>query len=204
MSGPRVPPLPAEEWGDAERAALRAWIGDAADRYFTGGPDAPPLPNVLGTLMRHPRLAAPWLVYNGVLLGEPTIDPRLRELMILRVAWRTRSEYEWVQHVRLGRGLGITDSEIAAITGASTHDWSPLERDLLHATDELLDNARITDATWAGLASRLDARELVEVVFVVGTYACLAMAFNSFGIELDPDLVDYPAPPMPRPEEPIT
>ena len=38
------------------------------------------------------------------------------------------------------------------------------------------------------LAEELDQPQLVELVFVIGTYTCLAMAFNSFELELDPDL----------------
>jgi 4-carboxymuconolactone decarboxylase len=36
----------------------------------------------------------------------------------------------------------------------------------------------------------------VEVVFVAGTYSCLAMVFNSFGLELDAglDAGDVPLP----------
>jgi hypothetical protein len=42
----------------------------------------------------------------------------------------------------------------------------------------------------------------MELVFVVGTYVCLSMAFQSFGIRLDPELVDYPAPTIPsRPSQ---
>ena len=35
---------------------------------------------------------------------------------------------------------------------------------------------------------------LVELVFVVGTYTGLAMAFNSFGLELDADLASAVLP----------
>lgn len=198
----RIQPLPVAEWGDGETAALRAYIGDAGvERFLSGGPDAPRMPNVLGTLIRHPALASRWLPYNDVLLNRGSIDPRLRELVILRVAWKTRSEYEWVQHVRLGRGLGITDAEIDAITGASTDAWTEHEADLLAATDELLDRHRVADATWARLAAHLDEVQLMELVFVVGTYTCLSMAFQSFGIQLDPELVDYPAPRVPARED---
>jgi hypothetical protein len=31
----------------------------------------------------------------------------------------------------------------------------------------------------------------------VGPYACLAMGFNSVGLELDPELDAVPAPPLP-------
>ena len=83
--------------------------------------------------------------------------------------------------------------------GARTRDrWSPLEADLLAATDQLIDTHRIDDATWVRLAEHLDERQLVELVFVVGTYTCLAMAFNSFGVELDADLA--PAATRSRPD----
>jgi alkylhydroperoxidase family enzyme len=90
----------------------------------------------------------------------------------------------------------VTTDEIDAIGRSADADlWSPLEADLLRATDELLDDYRIDDPTWDRLAAHLDERQLMEVAFVVGTYACLAMAFNSFGLELDPGLDATPLPP---------
>lgn len=202
MRAARIPPLTPAELGKEETAALRAFVGDAGvERFCSDSPDAPPLPAVLGTLLRHPRLAARWLPYNDVLLRQGSIDPRQRELVILRVAWRTGSEYEWLQHVRLARGLAVTDPEIDAIAGLGTYGWTPLEAGLLAAADELIDGYRVSDPTWALLAEHLDPHQLVELVFVVGTYTCLAMAFESFGVELDADLVDYPAPRMPERED---
>ena len=157
------------------------------------------MPNVLTTMMRHPAMAGPFLSFNNVLLRAPALEPRLRELAVLRVAWRTRSEYEWVQHVRMaGRG-GITPDEIEAVgRGAAAEAWSPLEADVLAATDQLLDRYRIDDDTWARLAQHLDEHQLLEVLFVVGTYTCLAMAFNSVGLALDPELDAVAAPPFPK------
>jgi alkylhydroperoxidase family enzyme len=201
-TGPRIAPLPPDEWGGDAVAALRAAFGDGAADRFLSGPDAPPVPNVLSTLLRHPALTGPFMVYNAVLLNSPTLEPRWRELMVLRVAARAHSEYEWVQHVRIARACGITDAEVEAIAaGVVTSTLSPLEADLLAATDELLDRYRIADTTWARLAAQLDERQLVEVAFVVGTYTALAMAFNSFGIELDPELLTLGAPPLPPAEE---
>ena len=57
---------------------------------------------------------------------------------------------------------------------------------LVAATDQLIADHRIDDETWQQLAEHLDEKQLVEVVFVAGTYTCLAMAFNSFGLQLDP------------------
>ena len=173
-----LPPLPREQWGDDEIAALRsAFPEPVVERFLTA--DAP---TAITTMLHHPALAGPWLAYNNVLLWSPTLEPRWRELMILRVASRTSSTYEWDQHVRLAVRYGVTSDDIEAVrTGVDR--WTALERDLLAATDQLIDNYRIDDDTWSRLAEQLDERQLVEVVFVVGTYTCLAMAFNSFGLE---------------------
>jgi alkylhydroperoxidase family enzyme len=199
-TAPRLAPLPREQWTDDVVAAFRAGIpGAAADRFLSDGPDALRMPNALATMVHNPALAEPWLRYNDVLLRHASIDARLRELMILRVAWLTRSEYEWVQHVRLAPRYDITPGEIQAISrGASAGCWTPLETALLAATDQLMDGYRIDDATWKALAGELDERQLIEVVYVVGTYTCLAMVFKSLGVQLDPELRDVPAPALPQ------
>jgi alkylhydroperoxidase family enzyme len=172
--------------------ALRVGFSDeVAQRFAATGENAVPVPNVLGTLLHHPALAGPFLAYNNVLLQTPALDPRPRELMILRVAWRTRSRYEWVQHARLAQRLGIADAEIAAIADGAPVEWSPLEAALIAATDQLVDGYRVDDDTWKLLAAQLDEPRLVELVFVVGTYVGLAMAFNSFGLQVDPDLEEF-------------
>jgi 4-carboxymuconolactone decarboxylase len=202
-SPPRLAPVPREECGADARAALGAAFGDqVAARFLSDDADAMPMPNVLGTLMHHPALAGPFLAYNQMLLKTPALDPRLRELMILRVAWRTRAPYEWAQHVRLTPRVGIDADEIEAVRrGPDADGWSPLEADALTATDQLIDRYRIDAETWARLARQLDERQLVELVFVVGTYTGLAMAFNSFGLQLDPELLELENTSLPEFEE---
>jgi 4-carboxymuconolactone decarboxylase len=173
----RLEPLPQEQWDDDVVDALRgAFPEQVVERFRSDAPTA------ITTMLHHPELAGRWLAYNNVLLWSPALDHRLRELMVLRVALRTRSEYEWQQHVKLSERYGVTSEDVEAIR-TGTDRWTPLERDLLAATDQLIGSYRIDDDTWARLAAHLDARQLVEVVFVVGTYTCLAMVFNSFGLE---------------------
>ncbi len=185
------------------RAALADAFSDkVAARLLSTEPDSTPMPNALATMMHHPALAGPFLTYNNVLLQTPALGHRARELVVLRVAWRTRSRYEWVQHLRLAAKVGITAEEIAAVAdGPGAETWAPHEADLLAATDQLIDGYRIDDDTWARLAEQLDERQLVELVFVAGTYTLLAMAFNSFGLELDADLQEYATTSLPEFEE---
>jgi len=196
---PRLAPLPRARWDDDAIDALhRAYPKHVVDRWLSTGPDARPVPTAIGTMLHHPALAGSWLAYNNVLLWSPALDDRLRELMVLRVAWRTRAKYEWVQHVRLSERYGVTSADVDAVaTGDGRDAWTPLERDLVAATDELIDDYRVADDTWARLAEQLDERQLVELVFIVGTYTSLAMVFNSFGLQLEAgiDTSDMPLPP---------
>ena len=67
--------------------------------------------------------------------------------------------------------------------------------------DQLIEGYRVDDDTWKRLAEHLDERQLVELVFTVGTYTALAMAFKSFGLELDPDLQEIATASLPKFEE---
>jgi AhpD family alkylhydroperoxidase len=197
-AGPRVPPLPRARWDDSVETAVRtAFPGEVGERFLSTGADTVTLPNAIATFLHHPALAGPWLAYNNVLLWSGTLDPRLRELVVLRVAWLARSRYEWAQHVRLAARFGVTPVDVDAVAaGAPGADWSELERAAVDAAAQLVEHHHVDDATWAQLAAHLDERQLVELVFVVGTYACLAMVFNATGVELDPgvDLAGAPVP----------
>jgi hypothetical protein len=67
----------------------------------------------------------PWLAFGGYLLRASTLEPRLRELVVLRVGWQCRSPYEWGQHVIIGRKSGVLDSELQRVTfGPDAEGWS--------------------------------------------------------------------------------
>jgi alkylhydroperoxidase family enzyme len=195
---PRLQPVPKEQWDADCAAAIRAGMpAAAADRFLSDEPDAPRLTNGIASMLHHPQLAERFLAFNGQLLWQPVLEPRLRELVVLRVAYRTRSSYEWVQHVKLSQRYDVTAAEVDAIAAAAYDAFTSLEADLLRASDQLLDGYRIDDATWARLSATLDEKTLLELIFVVGTYAALAMVFNGIGIELDPDLDPTSAPSLP-------
>lgn len=183
----RLAPLPVREWDENTRNMFRGHV-KSADRYLSGAPDAPAMPGILGVLAHHPELAGAWLAYNGLLIERPAVDPRDRELVILRVAWRSGSEYEWAQHVRIATTLGITEEQIAAVRSEPRRPvWSPGQRSLLAMTDQLLDQHRVDDATWAQLEIHFDTRQLIELLFVAGSYLCLAMVLNSVALQPDPE-----------------
>ena len=59
---------------------------------------------------------------------------------------------------------------------------------MLSAVDELIGEGEIADGTWDLLSAELSEQQVMDLVFTVGAYEILALAFRSFGIELDEDL----------------
>jgi alkylhydroperoxidase family enzyme len=187
---PRIRPLPPDQWPKEMGEALAA-LRPPVPRHPMPPrrDDRPKGLNVLGTLARYPALARAYHTFNGHILFASTLSPRQRELLVLRVAAVRRSDYEWAQHVVLAGDAGLSREDIDRVArGPDAPGWSPLERAMLAAVDELVGDAMVGDATWAALAGELDEQQLMDLVFTVGAYEVLAMAFRSFGIELDDDL----------------
>ncbi|HET6949449.1 MAG TPA: carboxymuconolactone decarboxylase family protein [Acidimicrobiales bacterium] len=183
-TAPRFVPLANGDWTAEHRALLRGKL-PAADRYLRDDADGPPLPNILGLFGHHPQLTAEWLGWNARLLEIASLSPRRRELVILRVAWRTQCHYEWAQHRVLGLDAGLTEDEIAAIAepGAA---WSGVEGDLVDAADQMIDGRRVDDDTWMRLSEHFDHPQLLEVLFLIASYGALAQVLNSVHLPPDP------------------
>jgi 4-carboxymuconolactone decarboxylase len=172
----RLSPLPAELWDDAVQRALADML--PAEKRNPG--DAG---NALATLVRHPELARAFLRFNMHLLFRSTLPARVREQAILRVAHRRGCQYEWFHHVELGKQAGLGDDDIAAIGRGEPAD--EIGRVVVTAVDELEEKSNLSDATWAALCQHFDERQRMDLVFTVGCYGALALAFNTFGVELE-------------------
>ena len=187
----RISPLPPKEWPpEMTRGHRRPAPGHPHHPPALRTEGRPKALNALGTLAHHPELAQAFNTFNGHILFTSTLSPRQRELLVLRVASLRASEYEWAQHIVLAADVGLDDDEIARIAqGSEAPGWSTAGPG--HAQGRRgVGRRRAWSATptWQALAGQLDDQQLMDLVFTVGTYEILAMAFRSFGVELDEDL----------------
>jgi alkylhydroperoxidase family enzyme len=149
--------------------------------------DATGASNVLTTLLRHHKLYRLWMPLSGGLLYGSLLPHRDRELLILRTASNCHADYEWAHHVVIGKQAGLTNEEVEQVRNGPTDErWSSDDAVLLTAADELHHDSRISDKTWAVLATRYDEKQLIELPILVGQYHTVAFALNSFGTEIEP------------------
>jgi len=180
LTKPRVEPLAEEMWDDETREMLERLKVDG--RVF----------NIFRTLAAHPKLLKHWLVFGNHILIKSTLPPRERELLILRVGWLCRAEYEWGQHVVIGKRAGLTDDEINRIKeGPDAPGWGEFDATLLRAVDELRAQAFISDAVWGALSARYNTQQLLDLIFTVGQYNLVSMALNTLGVRLDDGIAGF-------------
>jgi 4-carboxymuconolactone decarboxylase len=177
---PRLAPVPESQWTEAQRALVA--------RYGRDGQAT----NALRVYLHHPVLAENILPFERYIASESTLEPRHRELLILRTAWLARSEYVWAQHAEVARKAGITSDELTRIArGPDAPGWKPFESVLLRAVDELLIDSFVSDRTWAALTAQFDTKQVMDAVFTVTEFTMVAGTLNSLGVPVDEGLSDW-------------
>ncbi|MCA2221123.1 carboxymuconolactone decarboxylase family protein [Nonomuraea aurantiaca] len=133
--------------------------------------------------------------FNAMLLSPPVGDAlqelgaairyrsvlsaRAREIAILVVAGHCDSAFEQRIHEEIGRELGLTDDELAALrTGAPLDLPDPEEAAVLGVTRALVARADLDDAEYA----RLGERVVFELTTLVGYYTTLALQLRVFRV----------------------
>ena len=182
LKEPRIQHVPKSQWTAEQDKLLTPWKG----------PDGSVI-NVFTTLANSPKFMEAWNPFGLYVLRGQTLPPRDREILILRIGWLCRAEYEFGRHRIVGKRVGLTDEEIDRIPeGAKATGWSAFDATLIRATDELYYNSFITDTTWNALAQRYNQEQLVDVVGTVGQYTLVSMLLNTFGVQLEPGVPGYP------------
>jgi len=121
---------------------------------------------------------------------------RERELVILRTGWRTRCEYEFGQHVLIGRRAGLRDEEIRRVT-TDDAEWPPADALLIRLSDEIHETRDVSDDLWDALSARWDDAALLELVALAGFYGMVAGLLNAARVQRDPGVPGWPGSPEP-------
>ncbi len=184
LSKPRIGPLEESEWDEDARKLI-----DGMRRVSKN-----PVPNITKTLANYSKLYNRWRVFGNHVLFKSSLSGRAREILILRIGWLCGSEYEWGQHVAIGKLSGLKSEDFKRIAeGAEAPGWDPFEATLIRAVDELYSDAFISDSTWNALAERYNTHQLMDVIFTIGQYNIVSWVLNTLGVQREEGLEGFPA-----------
>lgn len=178
---PRIVPLPREEWTDEARDVFAYWEGPEARENGSRS-------NTMMTLANHPALAMASLDLGKYFMLGSTLGARQLKLIVLRVAHRYGSTYQWAHNSLGAKQVGITPSEIDAVkVGPTDPSWSDGDRSLIIAIDGTCDGGKFDASTWERLAATFDRKQIMDIIHATGYFTMVAWGLVAMGVELEPD-----------------
>lgn len=100
----------------------------------------------------------------------------------------------WSSHLRTSIRCGLQPDMFKPLqVGASDPYFTPFERTIIRATDELVNEKKVGDANWQALLADWNSRQMLDFLFTVGAYVTVAGVMRSTGVEREPELLELAA-----------
>jgi alkylhydroperoxidase family enzyme len=143
--------------------------------------------NIFRMMAHSPDYFRQYCRLGAAIRNRGELDPVVRELAITRTGILCEAPYEIVAHKRIGKGVGVTDEQNAALENwQAATCFNEVQRAALAFTDEIVKLRRPTDATFNAIAAKLTPGALVELQLSVGFYIMTSKFLETFGIDLQP------------------
>jgi len=145
--------------------------------------------NFYRMMANSPAIARPVFELVWALWHDTHLDRADVELIILRVARTTGSEYEWVSHAPLARAAGVTDDQLRTLSDQADPRTDPAfedrQRAMLTVVDEVTTGIVSPAASVTGFTDAFSEAERVEIMTIAGLYRGIAAMLRSFDVPLD-------------------
>ena len=143
--------------------------------------------NIFRMMAHSPSYFEKYCLLGRAIRVKGELDPVVRELAITRTGILCEAPYEVVAHKRIGKEVGVTDEQNAALENwKSATCFNDLQRSALAFTDEIVKLRRPTDATFEAIATKLTPAALIELQLSVGFYIMTSKFLETFGIDMQP------------------
>ena len=137
--------------------------------------------------------------FSAFPMAEATLDPKLRELAILRTGYARASQFVFSQHCKASRAMGVAEEKIRAVPCWTLSDaFTEVERAVLaYADGMVLENGRIHDTVFEVLGRHLSDEHILMLTYFINMYCLHATSTKALRLEYDnvPErIVEVPAP----------
>ena len=180
---PRIRPLEPEEVGPE--------VGTMFDEFQQQRGN---IPNMFRTLAYRPRIALTAAAHMDAIFNTGTVDPRLKEMLAVRVSQINDCVYCRTSHTALAKKLGVSEALLDAMHNIDEHaeEFTLAERAALALAERMTTDARgVDEEVWAALREHYDEGEVVELAAVIGL-------FNYFNRLSDALRIPVTAPNLPQ------
>jgi len=141
------------------------------------------LPNLYRMLLNSPPVAEGWLNYLTAIRQKMGLSPRIRELLILRVAVLNEADYEFEQHLPIALKEGCTQQQIDGLRQGDFSRFDERERAAMAYCDDMTRHIRVQDTTFAQMRKAFDNKEIVEVTATIAAYNMVSRFLEAIQVD---------------------
>ena len=171
----RIPLVTREQIADKEQPAFDAFMASRAGR-----------PNIgpYSLLLHMPEMAQKLEALRTYLRDEASLSQKLQEIVMISVAREMSCAFIWYAHAAAARKAGVRDDIVDGIREKrALANLDPDERAVVDFTRELLQNRRVSRATFDAATARFGQRGVMTLTNLIATYAVLAYNMNTYELE---------------------
>ena len=146
--------------------------------------------NIYRTAGNNPAVLYGIRTLLGSLWRDSGLDDLQRELVILAVARETDAPYAWHQHVNIARDVGLSDTEIIAISDDQLDSFDRGDRLLVEYAQAVV-RGTVDDALADRLAVAVDDETIVGVTTLASGYLMIARLLDALAVKTEGPFVGW-------------
>lgn len=193
--GARIGKLDPASLDDEQRSLYHAIAGGRraqGPQLFRLTDERGRLEGPFNAFLLQPRLGAVLAQVGSSVRYDTSLDDRCREIAILLVAAHWRSDFEWYAHEAVGRSVGLSDAELAAVRDGRHAALAGREAAVASTVAALVARGDLDDAEYRQVIEHVGPGGLFELLTLVGYYVTLALQLRVFRVP-SPDPATPPA-----------
>lgn len=181
----RLPPLRPRDLNPAQRSLYDAiTTGPRGTNSSLTNPDGV-LGGPFNAMLYAPQIGMALQELGAAIRFRSSLEPREREIATLTVAHHHQSEFEWYAHAAIARSIGMTETELEALTtGNLGASFSPREQTIYALVVTLVTTGDLDDAGYADAVGELGEETLVTITALIGLYSMLALQMRLFRVPI--------------------
>jgi alkylhydroperoxidase family enzyme len=145
-----------------------------------------PVLNLYRVLANQPPALGAFLAMSRYVRSGSSLDPGLRELMILATAHELDQPYEVAHHTDAARRVGVPAAKIAAVgPGGALDALTPAERCAVEFARQAAQTRTCDDTMFGRLQALFTAEEITDVVVTTAWYHLCAVVLGTMRVELE-------------------
>lgn len=142
-------------------------------------------PNLYKMLLHSESITLGWLNLMTAIRQKNSLNPLLREMIILRVAVLNNANYEFESHLPIALKLGLSKDDISLIKSDCPIYLDNETHVVMHYTDEMTKNIQFNSAVVSNLKKYYNDKEILEITVTVASYNMVSRVLEALAIDHD-------------------